>query len=167
MQIVYESKTGFTKEYAEMLGEATGLPCVPRNRAARGEEVIYLGWLYARRIRGLKKAMQRFVVRAVLATGMSHPSDALMEAIRTDNALPADMPVFYARGGLNLARIKGMDRVMVNMAAKMAEQAAAPEGERTPDEAEMLDLFARGGSRVDRANLEPVIAWYAQQTKPE
>ena len=60
--IVYTSQTGFTARYAALLAERTGLPCRPLKEAAalpRGTAVIYLGWLCAGGIKGLKEARRR------------------------------------------------------------------------------------------------------------
>ena len=164
MIIVYESNTGFTEQYAQMLSEETGLACFPRRQAGKGEEAVYLGWLCARKVQGLKKAMGRCRVRAVVAVGMSQPSEKLLQEIAVGNALGEDTPLFYARGGLAPDKLKGMYKMMMKTAIKMAVQGAAPEAERTPEEADMLDMMERGGSRVDRANLDAVLAWYRART---
>ena len=48
--IVYESNSGFTKQYAEMLSAAAGIPALPLVEAVskipRGSEVFFLGWAY-------------------------------------------------------------------------------------------------------------------------
>ena len=72
--IVYTSQTGFTARYAALLAERTGLPCRPLKEAAalpRGTAVIYLGWLCAGGIKGLKGARRRFRTAAVCAVGMA------------------------------------------------------------------------------------------------
>ena len=47
--IVYESNSGFTKQYAEMLSAAAGIPALPLVEAVskipRGSEVFFLGWV--------------------------------------------------------------------------------------------------------------------------
>ena len=48
--IVYTSKTGFTEEYAKLLGEKTGLPVYSLNKSGllgKDSKVIYLGWIHA------------------------------------------------------------------------------------------------------------------------
>ena len=61
--IVYTSNTGYTQRYAAMLGRAAGLPVHRLGDAAlpRGTAVVYLGWLCAGGIKGLKKACRRCV----------------------------------------------------------------------------------------------------------
>lgn len=57
MIIAYESKTGFTKRYAEMLAAKTGMKLYRVNELSKteiNEEIVFLGWLKAGRIQGLK-----------------------------------------------------------------------------------------------------------------
>ena len=62
--VVYTSQTGFTAWYARLLAEKAGLPAIPLERAARElgrqDGVVFLGWLCAGRISGLKKARRSF-----------------------------------------------------------------------------------------------------------
>ena len=49
--IVYTSNTGYTAEYARMLGEKTGLPVLTLDEAKKSlparAPILYLGWLMA------------------------------------------------------------------------------------------------------------------------
>ena len=71
--IVYTSQTGFTRRYAEMLAQKTGLPACEMGAPApaRGTGVLYLGWLRAGGVQGLAKARRRWDVKGVCAVGMS------------------------------------------------------------------------------------------------
>ena len=57
--IVYTSNSGYTAEYARLLGQATGLPVNDLRQVHTpqpDEEVIFLGWLMADRVMGWPKA---------------------------------------------------------------------------------------------------------------
>lgn len=57
--IVYTSNSGYTAEYARMLGELTGLPVYDLHRVSDPQpqrEVIFLGWLMAGNVKGYAKA---------------------------------------------------------------------------------------------------------------
>ncbi len=72
--LVYTSATGFTARYAQLLSRKTGLPCLALERAKElpgDTPVLYLGWLCAGGIKGLKKARKRLAVRAVCASPSS------------------------------------------------------------------------------------------------
>ena len=60
--IVYTSNSGYTAEYARLLGRATGLPVNDLRQVHTpqpDEEVIFLGWLMADRVMGWPKAPGR------------------------------------------------------------------------------------------------------------
>ena len=61
--IVYTSQTGFTRQYAQLLSEKTGVPAYELKEAAgklpRDSEVFYMGWLMAGSVKGLERAMDR------------------------------------------------------------------------------------------------------------
>ena len=73
--IVYTSQTGYTRQYALLLGEKTGLPVYSLDEAISRlpgrTPVIYLGWVHASHIKGYASAAKRFAVCAVcVITGL-------------------------------------------------------------------------------------------------
>ena len=102
--IVYTSNSGYTAEYARLLGRATGLPVNDLRQVHTpqpDEEVIFLGWLMADRVMGWPKANAFFKVRAVCQVGMG-PASAAAAAAPT-RSIPA--PGF---SGANCRRQKPM-----------------------------------------------------------
>ena len=57
--IVYESKAGHTKRYAEMLSDKINVRAMnlkePKKELDRNDEIVFLGWVCATKIKGLKK----------------------------------------------------------------------------------------------------------------
>lgn len=161
--IVYTSNTGYTRQYAIMLGEKTGLPVYTLKEAeqglAAGSCVLYLGWLMAGKVKGYAKAAKRFRVAAVCGVGMG-ATGSQMQDLRKVNALPSDMPVFTLQGGFDLKRLRGVYKMMMTVMAKTVGKRLANKEERTADEDDMLDLMLHGGSRVSEENLEAVWEWY-------
>lgn len=113
MVIVYQSKTGFTKQYAEMLGDSERVEVLPLKEAEQklssGTPVLFLGPLSAGRIVGLERARKAFLLRGVCGVGMSLPSPELPEKLRQGNQL-GDLPVFYLQGGWAPDRVNPMTR---------------------------------------------------------
>ena len=76
--IVYTSNTGYTQQYAKLLGEKTGLPVYSLDEAmeklARGNAVIYFGWLMAGKVQGYAKASKCYHVTAVCGVGNTFSS---------------------------------------------------------------------------------------------
>ena len=161
--IVYKSNTGYTRQYARMLGSKTGLPVYSLDEAKQqlpaGNHVIYLGWLMAGAVQGYAKAAKRYHVQAVCGVGMGATGSQIQD-LRKTNALPASMPVFMLQGGFDITRLRGVYRLMMTIMAKTAGKALANKIDRTPDEDAMLELLLHGGSRVSEENLAAVMAWY-------
>ena len=161
--IVYTSNTGYTRQYAMLLGEKTKLPVYSLDEAvqklAQGNTVIYLGWLMAGKVQGYAKAARRFHVAAVCGVGMG-ATGSQMQDLRKANALPAAMPVFTLQGGFDMARLRGVYKMMMTVMVKTAGKGLAEKENRTPEEDAMLELMLHGGSRVSEENLEAVWEWY-------
>ena len=161
--IVYTSNTGYTRQYAQLLAKKTGLPVYSLEEAGkklpRGNAVIYLGWLMAGKVQGYAKAARRYQVAAVCGVGMG-PTGSQMEDLRKANALSDAMPVFTLQGGFDLARLKGVYKLMMTVMGKTVGKALADKADRTPEEDAMLDMMRNGGSRVSEENLTAVVSWY-------
>ena len=160
--IVYTSNTGYTAEYARLLGEKTGLPVYSlaeaEQKLAAGNRVIYLGWLMAGKVQGYKKAAKRYKVQAVCGVGMGGTGSQLQE-VRKANAIPEKTPLFTLQGGFDIQKLSGVYKLMMTIMIKTAGKGLAEKQDRTPEEDVMLDMLTRGGSRVSAENLAEVLAW--------
>ena len=161
--IVYTSNTGFTAQYASLLGGETGLPVYSLEDASKSlpqsSPIVYLGWLTAGKVQGYDKAVTKFNLQALCAVGMAK-CGSQMEDVRKSNNLPQGLPLFTLQGGFDLKKLRGMYRLMMLVMSKTVAKKLAAKPDRTPDEEDMLDLFQNGGNRVSLENLRPVLAWY-------
>ena len=161
--IVYTSNTGFTAQYASLLGGETGLPVYSLEDASKSlpqsSPIVYLGWLTAGKVQGYDKAVTKFNLQALCAVGMAK-CGSQMEDVRKSNNLPQGLPLFTLQGGFDLKKLRGIYRLMMLVMSKTVAKKLAAKPDRTPDEEDMLDLFQNGGNRVSLENLRPVLAWY-------
>ena len=167
--IVYTSNTGTTAQYARMLEERAGWRAYSLDEAwnmlEKDTPVVYLGWLMAGQVKGLKKAQKRFKICAVCGVCMGRTGSQLAE-VRKANALPLEMPVFTMQGGFDMKRLRGVYRFMMVIMGKTQGKRLAQKPDLSPDEADMLRLLNEGGSRVSEENLSGVLDWCrGQQTK--
>ncbi len=165
MVIVYRSDTGFTRQYAEMLGKAEKMKVLSLEEAGAalepGAEVLYMGPLMAGHIKGVDAAVKRYAVQAVCAVGMSPPGAVSEQALHKANYVPG-APVFYLQGGWAPREKSWLTRRMVNMVTRSMRQALRDKGSRrTAEEQKLLDMFVKGGSFVAFQNLTQVRAWLA------
>jgi len=157
MVIVYESKTGFTKRYADMLAAKTKMKAIPVKDIAKvnpDEEILFLGWFKVGRIQGLDK-VRKYNIKAICGTGTGRTAEPSVEAVIARNRIE-NIPFFYLRGGcLPLKKIKGMDRILLSIFVKMLKS-RKDKDERTE---EAIAIIENGFDGVKEENLEPVLEW--------
>lgn len=163
--IVYESNTGFTKEYAELLSEIIGIPAIPTidNSMFHGERepVIFLGWICAGKINGIRMARLKFNPVIIAGVGMTQQSDKYAFALAQQNNI--DVPFYYLQGGLHREKHKGFYKMMFKMVANpILRKAKKGKTQLSEQEQYMLDLIKNGGTFVCRENLEELIAKYRE-----
>jgi len=154
--IVYSSNTGHTRRYAELLGEKTGLPVydIHDKAPAKGTPVIYMGWLMAATIKDFGKAKRRFDVRAVCGVGLC-TTGALLQEVRRGARVPDDTALFTLQGGMDLDKLTGIYRRMIDTLTRFMERKKNP----TDDDREMLRLLTTTGDYVCEENLAEVLKW--------
>jgi hypothetical protein len=160
--IVFESYTGHTKKYAELLGQKTGLPVYERNEAskhlARQDEIIYMGWLMASSIKGYKKAQKYYNVKAVCGVGMRRATEEALKDMTEANKITGTK-AFYLQGGYDGNKVRGFYKLLMKMASKFMIDEIEKKEVKTDADLEALDLLKNGGSLVKEENLAPILEW--------
>ena len=157
MIIVYESKTGFTKRYADMLAAKTNLKVfrvAELTKENKDEEIIFLGWLKAGKIQGLSK-LRNHNIKAVCGSGTGRTAEPDAKTVIERNKIEG-IPFFYLRGGcFPLKQLKGLDKFMLSMFVKMLK------GRKEKDERleESISIIENGFDGVKEENLRPVLEW--------
>jgi len=157
MVVVYESRTGFTKRYVDLLAAKAELEVYSvkeLSRVDRNEEVIFFGWMRIGRIQGLTR-LRGYNVIAVCCTGSGQKAEPDTETVIARNRL-SGIPFFYMRGGcLPLKQIKGMDRVMLSMFVRMLKS------RRDEEAKDAVSIIENGLDAVKEENLQPLLEWLA------
>ena len=162
MTIVYNSKTGHTRQYAEMLAKATKCKIFSLQEAQgalpEGEPVLFLGWLMAGHISGIDQAVRRWDVRCAVAVGMSPPAKDVLATISRANYVP-NSPVFYLQGGWAPKKVGWFQRRAVNAVTRSTRKTLLSKSSRTEQEQAYLNMLLHGGSFVEYQNLRPIQEW--------
>ena len=160
--IIYKSNSGFTKKYAELLSEKSGIPAYDlkdglKNIAA-GSEIIYMGWLMAGKIAGYKKALARFNVKCVCAVGMAAFTEKYQQEIKAGNSVK-EAEFFYLQGGFDINRLHGIYKFMMKTMIKSMKPKIESKEEKTPEDLEILEMAETGKDCVSEEHLKGVLEW--------
>lgn len=165
--ILYQSKYGSTKKYADWLSEELGFPCVETKKArvsdvTNYDTVILGGGIYASGIAGLSFLRKNIALLkgkkiAVFCCGASpYDEESFKEIIghNMNNGLE-DIPCFYCRGGWDMAKMSFADKTLCNMLRKAVSK-------KDPSEYEIWEkaLMAAGDDScdwTDKAYLVPLL----------
>ena len=164
--IVYCSKTGFTRKYAQLLAEKTGLPVYSveeaKQQLLRNEEIFYMGWLKAGSVVGLDRAMDCYTIRGAAIVGMAPNGngDLWTEAKINGGTSDSGGHVFYLQGGYAPEKLRGMDRLMMKFVTRsVIKQLEAKGSSATEQELAMLELYRNGGDCVREEALAEIVEW--------
>ena len=162
--IIYGSKYGTTKRYAEELSQRTGIPC--RNckevkSLSSCKVVIHLGGIYAGQILGLSqtaKLLRREPAAKLLVVtvGLSDPADEtnarnIQNFIKKQLAdlLWAETKLFHLRGGMDYSRLSVAHRAMMGLLYSRVKK--IPPEERNSETQGLIETFGR---KVDFTDFE-------------
>lgn len=161
--IVYESNTGFTQKYAQMLSEKTGLPmyllAVAKSELKKGDEVFFLGWICAGKISGYAKAAKLFSLKGIAAVGIMIQDETTIPQLMQSNKIRG-IPVFYLQGGVAPEKLSNIKRKILSMVASTVEKAGAT----TEEDWKLIDVLRIGGDYVEEQNLHEILAFIGQNT---
>lgn len=131
--VIYKSKTGFTKEYAEQIAQALACDALPfesiTEKEIRSADVMIFGSrIHAGRVDGLPKVKKMLndhpgkalIVFATGATPMA--ADDVVQGIWNDNLSEAEkeaIPHFYFQSGLRYERMSFIDRTLMKAVARL------------------------------------------------
>lgn len=161
--VVYSSKTGFTKKYAQWIAEDLSLEAYELEESDNLKEVlsgvdtlIFGGGLYAIGINGLKKLLNENQAKSinnifVFCTGLSLRSEAVQREIFENNLKDVEknnIRLYYYRGGFDFQKLSLIDQLLMRM-LKLKIQWKKKKGPLSSDEKGMLAVFHR---KVDFTN---------------
>lgn len=166
--VVYKSKYGYTKKYAQWLAES--LDCGIKENASLADvmgydTIIYGGGIYAGRINGAKlitKNLEKLSGKklALFAVGSNVGRSEELEAFwkqALEENVRLNVPHFYLRGGFDYGRLGSVDRLMMNMLKKMLLK----KDRLTEDEKGLLAAYDTPFDFTDRKNLEEILKFFS------
>ncbi len=168
--VLYGSRYGAAKQYAQWLSEDLNADCMDIREAGQADfspyqVVLFGGGVYASGIEGMPKfraVLPRIgaAPAAVFAVGMSPGEDtAAVQAVKKQNMTEnvSLLPFFYCRGKMDLSKLKFLHRTMLKM---MRKSLAKQEGKAlSPAEQAILSLDDKPMDWTSREYLKPMEEW--------
>ena len=168
--IVYGSRYGTTKKYAEELSRVTGVPALSYEKVKDinvYEEIYYFGALYAGGVMGMKKTFLRLLdadsKKIIITTvGLADPQDeenvCAIERSMEKQLTPEiyqKAKIFHLRGGIDYERLGVVHMTMMAMLYEKAKK--LPEKKMTADAKALVETYKKQVNFVDFRGLWPII----------
>ena len=167
--VIYNSQTGFTKQYAEWISEAAGCECVSLKKAGKikladYDAIVFGSWFMAggiqklpwfkKQIPALAQAGKKLIVFAVGASPVKSPEVAVaMGRIFTEEEKKL-VKVFYCQGGLRYEKMNFFSRFMLKMFAK----AIASKKDASESDKKTAEMISHSYDISDKKYIEPIVA---------
>lgn len=174
--IIYQSKSGYTKRYMEMLSESVpsqleALKTIHNPDFSKYDTVVYAAGVYANKISGIHKFYKllghhRPEKLAVIAVGAAPSTPGVIEKLVSANlteqsAANEDKPeFFYLQGGFDPDKLNFALKAMLGMVSKSLskKQSKNPES-LTEEDKGFLEFFQTANDQTSKEQLEPVIVF--------
>lgn len=166
--VIYNSQTGFTKQYAEWIAEATGADCLALSAAKRKDltayrTVIFGGWACAGRISKIswfRRNIDNWADKKLIAFcvgGSPIHSPGTEEALK-QNFSAAEwkkVKTFYCPGGFNYEKMSAPSKLMMSVFIKMLKA----KKDKTEAEQVMIKMISSSYDISDRKYIEPILKY--------
>ncbi len=157
--VIYNSGTGFTEEYANLISEELNIPkfnikdlkLLSKNLKAN-DEVLYLGWVCAGKIVGLSKIRKKYNIVCCGSVGAYPENNKNIEELKKANNI-YNFPLFYLRGGINISKLGFWKKKLLNMVADGLSK------ENNEETKELINVLKNGGSFVKKENTENLLSY--------
>ena len=157
--IIYNSHTGFTKQYAYHFAINTGLPIYDikeaKKKLNKGDEIIYFSWLKANKITKLNK-MKNYKIAYIAAVGMSFYNDDLISDIKKINKFEN---IYYLQGGIRWRMLNTFERILMKMILASLRKKNKKNLLNAEDKV-FYDRLNNGYEIIDLNSLNHLIMWY-------
>lgn len=166
--VIYKSKSGFVKKYAEWIAEKLSADIfeasnVTIDTLTSYDTVIYGGGLYAVGINGIKlitrnleKLKGKKIV--VFASGATPSREEAINEVRNKNFTVEQqkhIKFFYMRGGFDYSKLNPIDKVLMTLLKLKLKRKT----ELTADEKGMLTAYNKPVDFTQKKNIDEIISY--------
>lgn len=168
--IIYGSKYGTTKQYAEELSKRTNIKAEEYTNIQNVnnyETIIYIGALYAGGVLGMKKTLNKLSNTTnkkiiIITVGLADPkdknnTDSIREGIKRQISqdIYNQADTYFLRGGIDYSILNLKHKTM--MALLYMKAKGLKEEEKTAEVKAMIETYGKKVNFIDFNSLNPII----------
>ena len=170
--VVYKSKVGSTKRYAQWIAEETGadifeLGEFKKKKTINYNTIIFGGGLYAVGINGIsfiKKNLDKFEDKnlIIFAVGASPKREEVVQDILNNNFTNREkekFKFFYFRGGFDMSKLGFFNKMLIKKLKEKIKKKEDP----TPDEKGMLKATRKPVNFKKKSNIEELLIYIKKE----
>ena len=170
--VLYNTWTGFTQKYAQLIGKELDCPVQPLKDApadlSQYDTVVFGSRLHAGTFDGWKKAQRLLRSRGakklvVFAAGaMPNEAEEQIQRVWEQNLTPEErktIPHFYFQAGLCYEKLGGVDRAMMKAAAWAMTRKKA----KTPEDEAFQNAIRQSYDISDPKYIRPLVDYLREQ----
>lgn len=158
--VVYQSSTGFTKQYAQWIAQDLNCEAIEVKKfseadAKKYDNVIMGGWIMGNMIMGLddiRKLNPKNLI--IFAVGASKDRENIRAAIKEVNKIE-DTPFFYMTGGMHWKELNFLKKGMLSMIKK----SIAKKEDKTEQDIEMEQTLGNNVDNTDRKYIGDLVSY--------
>lgn len=164
--IIYRSKSGHTKNYADWLAKELNCDLFKGNEVStkdliKYDTIIYGGGLYAGGINGAKQIIKHYdqlkdkklIIFAVGATPNREETTAELRKMNIPAELQDKISFFYLRGGFDYSKLTPFNKFLMTLMKLKLKRIKNPDA----DQKGMLASYTHPLDLTNRKNLEPML----------
>ena len=168
--IIYGSRYGTTKQYAEELSKRTNIKAISFKKFNQQindyDNIIYLGALYAGGVLGMSKTLKKLNnisnKKILIATvGLSDPTDEVNKNnIRNNikNQIPKEVlekaKIFHLRGGIDYSKLNFAHKTMMKLLYNAVKN--LPNEKQTAEDRAMIETYNKKVNFIDFSSLDKI-----------
>ena len=165
--VIYKSKYGSTKQYAEWIADELNATLfeavsVKPSQLLDFDTVIYGGGLYASGINGVKLVIKNpCKLLVVFTVGAADPNTTDYSEILHKNFTQEflqKIKVFHLHGGIDYTRLTSIHKIMMAM-VKRTRVDNKPQEKRTGEDKIFLETYGKEFDYKDKATIKPLVEY--------
>lgn len=178
--VIYQSKYGAAKKYAEWIAEALGADLFERRKIApekmmEYDTVIYGGGIYAGGIAGISligKNYERIKGKNIILFTCGLANTKVEENVKhiregMEKALPKELmkqaKLYHFRGYMDYSKLTSVHKLMMKMMNNMIVK--KPENEKTSEDREFIATYGKAVDFTDQSSIGELVEHYKKYLK--